>query len=100
MGVSMSRRLFGLIGVLGLLGGVGVIQASANDTGYNPPPQVLTVCDAGHGAFGAFSHHFLFQDPSGVNWIAADARDDGGLGASTGPANSDLGQACAPGQNP
>jgi hypothetical protein len=92
-------RLLGVVGVLGMLSGFGVMQVSADDTGYNPPPSVAAVCDAGHGAFGAFSHHFFFETPSGVNWIAADAKEDGGLGAATGPANSDLGRACA-GLNP
>jgi len=95
----MKRRLVGVVGVMGLMSTFGIIQVSADDTGYNPPPQAATVCDAGHGAFGAFSHHFQFQDPSGFNWIAADAKEDGGLGAATGPANSGLGQACI-GQNP
>jgi hypothetical protein len=90
----MTKRVLGLIGVLGLLSGVGIIQASADDTGYNPPPQAVANCDAGHGAFGAFSHHFAFQDPAGVNWISADAKEDGGLGHDTGPTNSGFSQFC------
>jgi hypothetical protein len=90
----MTRRLLGLIGVLGLLSGVGVIQASADDNGYQQPPAVVNNCDAGHGAFGAFDHHFLFQDPSGFNWIAADAKEDGGLGHATGPTQSGFSQFC------
>lgn len=90
----MAKRLFGLIGVLGLFAGAGVIQASADDTGYNPPPQAVASCDSIHGAFGAFSHHFAFQDPAGVNWISADAQSDGGLGHATGPANSGASAAC------
>jgi|GEM_PF-2798983 len=38
---------------------------------------------AGHGAFGAFSHH------SGA-WIPVDAQEDGGMGHETGPTNSQL----------
>jgi hypothetical protein len=95
----MTKRFFGVVGVLGMLSGFGVMQVSAADDGYSQPPQAATVCDAGHGAFGAFSHHFAFQDPAGFNWIAADAKEDGGLGAATGPTNSDLGRACA-GLNP
>ena len=92
MGVSMTKRLFGLIGVFGLLCGIGVVQVSADDTGYNPPPAVADNCDAGHGAFGAFSHHFASY--GGVNWIAADAKEDGGLGHDTGPTNSGFSQFC------
>jgi len=77
-----------------MLSSFGVIQASEADDGYHQPPTAAAVCDAAHGAFGAFSHRFLSYD--GVNWIAAEARGDGGLGASTGPANSGLGQACNP----
>jgi hypothetical protein len=90
----MAKRLLGLIGVLSLFAGAGVIQASADDTGYNPPPQAVANCDAGHGAFGAFSHHFAFQDPAGVNWISADAQEDGGLGHDTGPTNSGFSAFC------
>ncbi len=88
-GVPMRRRFFGLIGVFGLLCGLGMVQASAD---YNPPPAVADNCDAGHGAFGAFSHHFAAN--GGVNWIAADAKEDGGLGHDTGPTNSGFSAFC------
>jgi hypothetical protein len=90
----MAKRLLGVVGVLGLLCGLGMVTASANDDGYNQPPAAAANCDAGHGAFGAFDHHFLFQDPSGFNWIAADAKEDGGLGHATGPTNSGFSQFC------
>ena len=89
----MKRRVFGVVGVLGMLAALGAVPVSADDNGYNPPPAVQDNCDAGHGAFGAFSHHFMFQDPSGVNWIA-EAAQQGGIGDTTGPANSGLGQTC------
>jgi hypothetical protein len=90
----MAKRLFGLIGVLSLFAGAGVIQASAADDGYSQPPAAAANCDAIHGAFGAFSHHFAFQDPAGVNWISADAKEDGGLGHDTGPTNSGASATC------
>ena len=90
----MIRKLASVIGLAMMLSSFAVIEASAADDGYNPPPTAATVCDAGHGAFGAFSHHFASYD--GINWISADAREDGGLGAATGPANSGLGQTCNP----
>jgi hypothetical protein len=34
-----------------------------------------------------------YESNGGVNWIAIAARQ-GGIGDTTGPANSDLGQAC------
>jgi hypothetical protein len=88
----MTRKIVALIGSLGLFVSLGVIQASADDTGYNPPPAVADNCDAGHGAFGAFSHHFASN--GGVNWISADAKEDGGLGHDTGPTNSGFSQFC------
>jgi hypothetical protein len=91
-GVLMTKRLLGLIGVLGLLSGLGVIQASANDDGYQQPPAVVNNCDAGHGAFGAFDHHFASN--GGINWISMDAQEDGGLGHDTGPTNSGASQIC------
>ena len=89
----MTRKLFGVIGVLALLSGIGVATVSADDNGYNPPPAVTDNCQAGHGAFGASSHHFQFQDPSGFNWIA-DAAQQGGIGDTTGPTNSGFAQFC------
>src|SRR5258708_4947355 len=94
MEVQMSRRLFGFIGVFGLLCGVGVVQASADDTGYNPPPAAQANCDAAHGALGASSPHFLLEAPSGINWIAADAKEDGGIGHDTGQTTSGFSQTC------
>ena len=64
---------------------VGGITAAAADGSGNS-------CDAGHGAFGAFSHHFAAN--GGVNWIAADAKEDGGLGHATGPTNSGFSDFC------
>jgi len=61
----------------------------ADDTGYHPQGNS---CNAGHGAFGAFSHHFAAYD--GVNWISADAKEDGGLGHDTGPTNSGFSAFC------
>jgi hypothetical protein len=90
----MTRKVFGLIGFAGLLLALSAIPASADDGGYNPPPAAQANCDAGHGAFGAFSHHFEFQTPPGFNWIAADAKEDGGLGHDTGPTNSGFSQFC------
>ena len=88
----MTRKLVTLLGFVSLLFGLGAIQASADDNGYNPPPAVADNCDAGHGAFGAFSHHFATN--GGINWIAADAKEDGGLGHDTGPTNSGFSQFC------
>ena len=88
----MTRRLVALIGFLSLFLGLGLVQASADDNGYNPPPAVADNCNAGHGAFGAFSHHFATS--GGINWIAADAKEDGGMGHETGPTNSGFSQFC------
>ena len=88
----MKRRVFGVLGVVGLLAAWGAVPATADDNGYNPPPAVADNCDAGHGAFGAFSHHFATN--GGVNWISADAKEDGGLGHDTGPTNSGFSQFC------
>ena len=88
----MTRRLVALIGFLSLFLGLGLVQASADDNGYNPPPAVADNCNAGHGAFGAFSHHFAAY--GGINWIAADAKEDGGMGHETGPTNSGFSQFC------
>ena len=88
----MTRKLLALLGFSSLFLGLGVIQASADDTGYNQPPAAAANCDAGHGAFGAFDHHFASN--GGVNWILADAKEAGGLGHDTGPTNSGFSQFC------
>ena len=90
----MIRKLASVIGLAAMLTSFGVIQASAADDGYHVPPTAASVCDAGHGAFGDFSHHFATY--LGVNWISVDAQTDPGLGAATGPANSGLGATCNP----
>jgi hypothetical protein len=84
----MTRKLVTAIGFVGLLAGLGL----ATGADFNPPPAVEGKCDAGHGAFGAFSHHF--EAFGGVNWIAADAKEDGGMGHETGPTNSGFSQFC------
>jgi hypothetical protein len=87
----MKRRVFGVLGVVGLLAAWGAVPATADDNGYNPPPAVADNCDAGHGAFGAFSHHFASY--GGVNWIA-EAAQQGGIGDTTGPTNSGFSEFC------
>jgi hypothetical protein len=86
------KKLVCLLGVFSLFGVMGVVPVSADDTGYNPPPAVADNCDAGHGAFGAFSHHFAAY--GGINWIAQDAKEDGGMGHETGPTESGFSQFC------
>jgi hypothetical protein len=68
---------------------IGGISVAASDTGYHPNGNS---CDAGHGAFGAFSHHDQFD--GGINWRSVDAREDGGLGHDTGPTNSGFSEIC------
>jgi hypothetical protein len=86
------RKLLAATGValgLSLFGGVAAF--ASNDNGYHAEGNS---CDAGHGAFGAFSHHFAFEAVAGFNWIAADAKEDGGMGHETGPAESAASAAC------
>lgn len=68
---------------------IGGISVAASDTGYHANGNS---CDAGHGAFGAFSHHDRFD--GGINWRSVDAREDGGLGHDTGPTNSGFSEFC------
>ncbi|HEY3194645.1 MAG TPA: hypothetical protein VGK42_05370 [Candidatus Dormibacteraeota bacterium] len=46
------KKLLAVSSVVGLMSFFGAVTVSAD---YNPPPAAQTVCDAGHGAFGAFS---------------------------------------------
>lgn len=84
----MSRLTAILVLAIAMLVALGQV-VSADDDGYHTNGNS---CDAGHGAFGAFSHHFAAYD--GVNWISADAKEDGGLGHATGPTNSGFSAFC------
>ena len=71
------------------------VTAVADGPGYNPPPQAQAVCDAGHGAFGAFSDpslHFVpgnGQPPYFGDDVLGSAR-----GGVTGEVNSDYSAFC------
>jgi hypothetical protein len=64
--------------------------ASADDGDYDNNPgrlQAFTVsCNAGHGAFG------IFEGERG-GWVPGEAQQ-GGIGDTTGPANSGAAAAC------
>ena len=83
------KRLAALMASGAMALAIGGISVAAADDGYHAGGNS---CDAGHGAFGAFSHHFAAY--GGVNWISADAREDGGLGAATGPSQKAASLAC------
>ena len=83
------KKFAALTAAIAMALAVGGITAVASDDGYHANGNS---CDAGHGAFGAFSHHFAAN--GGVNWIAADAKEDGGLGHDTGPTNSGFSDFC------
>ena len=83
------RKFAALMATAAMALTIGGISVAAADDGYHANG---TSCDAGHGAFGAFSHHDLFD--GGINWRSVDAREDGGLGHATGPAESAASAAC------
>lgn len=93
-GGAMKRFLVGFTAAVATLG-FGGVSALADGPGYNPPPQAVAVCDAGHGAFGAFSDpslHFVpgnGQPPYFGDDVLGSAR--AGL---TGQVNSDASAAC------
>ena len=74
--------------VAGMLGSSGVATADLGDYLENPGRiQSFTVsCNAGHGAFG------IFEGERG-GWVPA-AAQQGGIGDTTGPANSGAAAAC------
>lgn len=87
------RRLFvGIVMAATATIGFGSVAFAAG-SGYNPPPQVSNVCDAGHGAFGAFSdpslHFSEGQPPYFGDDVLGSARD--GL---TGLTNSSYSATC------
>lgn len=69
--------------------------AFAAGSGYNPPPQVATVCDAGHGAFGAFNDPALHFIPgNGQPPYFGDSTLGSARGGVTGEVNSDFSAFC------
>ncbi len=88
----MKKVLIGVAAGAVMLGTM-VIPAFAAGDGYNPPPAVLDVCNAGHGAFGAFSdpsfHGEYGQPPYFGDGVLGSAR--GGL---TGENNSNYSAYC------
>ena len=66
---------------------IGGISVAAADDGYHAGGNS---CDAGHGAFGAFSHA-----PGTIRaYVVADKLEGTTLGAETGAANSQASAAC------
>jgi len=84
------RRTLATVVILGasMIGLSGIASADAGDYDNNPGrQQAFTVsCNAGHGAFG------IFEGEQG-GWVPAAARQ-GGIGDTTGPANSGAAAAC------
>jgi hypothetical protein len=88
----MKRFLVGFTAAAATLG-FGGVSALADGPGYSPPPQAAAVCDAGHGAFGAFSdpslHFTLGQPPYFGDDVLGSAR-----AGVTGQVNSDYSAFC------
>ena len=88
----MKRLFFGIAMAAMATIGFGSVAFAAG-SGYNPPDQVTNVCDAGHGAFGAFSdpsvHFTAGQPPFFGDDVLGSAR--GGL---TGLNNSSYSATC------
>ena len=84
------RRTLATVVILGasMFGLSGIASADAGDYENNPGRQqaVTVSCNAGHGAFG------IFEGERG-GWVPG-AAQEGGIGDTTGPANSDAGAAC------
>ncbi|HKY50992.1 MAG TPA: hypothetical protein VJP45_07035 [Candidatus Limnocylindria bacterium] len=78
----------GVFALAGMIGTAGVANADGEDYESNPGrQQSFTVsCNAGHGAFG------IFEGERGA-WVPA-AAQEGGIGDSTGPANSGAAATC------
>lgn len=74
--------------VAGMLGSSGTAAADIGDYLSNPGRQQAqsVSCNAGHGAFG------IFEGEKG-GWVPGEAQQ-GGIGDTTGPANSGLGATC------
>ena len=73
--------------------GASVLPAFAAGPGYNPPSAVDDVCNAGHGAFAAFSdpdQHWTSGQPP----YFGDSELGSARGGLTGENNSNASEAC------
>lgn len=90
--MNIKKVLAGAAASAVLLGAMA-IPAFAAGPGYNPPPAVSDVCNAGHGAFAAFSdpslHWTLGQPP-----YFGDSELGSARGGVTGENNSNYSQIC------
>lgn len=85
----MRRALAALVFTLTAMVGTGAIaSADADDYESNPGRQrsFEVSCNAGHGAFG------IFEGERG-GWVPETAQE-GGIGDTTGPANSGAAASC------
>src|SRR3989338_6945167 len=96
----MKKFLIGAAASAAILG-VMAIPVFAAGPGYNPPPAVDDVCNAGHGAFAAFSDPSLHGspgDPSSFGNHQPPYFGDDELGSArrgvTGENNSNASEAC------
>lgn len=89
----MKRFLVGLVAAATATIGFGGVGVFAAGDGYSQPPAAQSVCDAGHGAFGAFSdpslHFTTGQPPYFGDSVLGSAR-----AGATGEVNSDASVAC------
>lgn len=89
-GIVQMRRTLATVVLVGasMIGLSGLAAADGGDYDANPGrQQAFTVsCNAGHGAFG------IFEGERG-GWVPAYAQD-GGIGDTTGPANSGAAATC------
>ena len=69
------------------------VPAFAAGPGYNPPPAVSDVCNAGHGAFAAFSDPSLHWTPYQPPYFGDDELGSA-RGGLTGENNSNYSQYC------
>ena len=83
IGASVSAVIFGSMAV----------PAFAAGPGYNPPPAVSDVCNAGHGAFAAFSDPSLHGTPGQPPYFGDDELGSA-RGGLTGENNSNWSEYC------
>ena len=61
--IKFKKVVIAAIASVGMVAGMAV-PALAAGPGYSPPPAVADVCNAGHGAFAAFSDPSQHGEPS------------------------------------
>ncbi|MBI2591976.1 hypothetical protein HYW36_00660 [Candidatus Saccharibacteria bacterium] len=90
--IKFKKIVIAVVASAGMVAGMAV-PALAAGPGYSPPPAVADACNAGHGAFAAFSDPSQHWTPGQPPYFG-DGELGSARGGATGANNSSYSQYC------